>query len=279
MAGDNISGAVEMPKYERHLRVRPRRSKEAIAGATGKFCPRCGETKPNTEFGVARDRADGLFWCCRTCSSRRARTGYYADIEKSREVARLQQKRHRENNPESSAAAILKYRTSDGGERNRRNAKKCYYKDPQKHNARRREWEKQNPEKHAAEKLRWQKRREERDPAWRMVRAIRRRIAGILAGQKSGRRTFDMLGYEPQELREHVAALFTGGMSWENYGEWHLDHDRPVASFDFDQEGAMRECWALSNLKPMWKPENRAKSSTWNGIKWARKNRPAASAP
>lgn len=33
-------------------------------------------------------------------------------------------------------------------------------------------------------------------------------------------------------LKEFIASKFTEGMSWDNYGEWHLDHIRPCSSFD-----------------------------------------------
>jgi len=40
-------------------------------------------------------------------------------------------------------------------------------------------------------------------------------------------------------------------MSWENHGEWHIDHIKPVSSFDKDTP--MNIVNALSNLQPLWK--------------------------
>jgi hypothetical protein len=74
---------------------------------------------------------------------------------------------------------------------------------------------------------------------------------------------FEMLGYTPQELTEHLTQLLKPGMTWEYYGcFWQIDHVRPVASFNFDVENVedvIRECWELKNLQPLWALENSAK--------------------
>ena len=50
-------------------------------------------------------------------------------------------------------------------------------------------------------------------------------------------------------------------MSWDNYGQWEIDHRIPISSFDLTNEAEIKECWALSNLQPIWKIENRLKSN------------------
>lgn len=61
----------------------------------------------------------------------------------------------------------------------------------------------------------------------------------------------------------HLEKEFTDGMTWENYGEWHVDHIRPMASFDFISVDCadFKECWSLSNLQPLWGDENISKGS------------------
>jgi hypothetical protein len=39
-------------------------------------------------------------------------------------------------------------------------------------------------------------------------------------------------------------------MSWENYGEWHIDHIRPLSSFEPDTPVSI--VCALDNLQPLW---------------------------
>ena len=54
-------------------------------------------------------------------------------------------------------------------------------------------------------------------------------------------------------------------MSWENYGNvWHLDHVKPKAKFNFNEERDFRRCWSLVNLQPMLAGENIMKSDKYD---------------
>ena len=50
-------------------------------------------------------------------------------------------------------------------------------------------------------------------------------------------------------------------MSWDNYGDWHVDHIRPCASFDLTNEDEQRICFHYKNLQPLWGPDNLEKGS------------------
>lgn len=62
--------------------------------------------------------------------------------------------------------------------------------------------------------------------------------------------TIDLLGYSALELKQHLESLFTEGMSWDNYGEWHVDHIKCVYEFNDDTHPSIVN--ALSNLRPLW---------------------------
>jgi len=68
-------------------------------------------------------------------------------------------------------------------------------------------------------------------------------------GKKEGY-TIDLLGYSALEFKEHIETLFTDGMSWDNHGEWHVDHIKNVIEFSEDTPPNIVN--ALSNLRPMW---------------------------
>lgn len=93
--------------------------------------------------------------------------------------------------------------------------------------------------------------------ASRMVRYCLRSVGG-----KAGTSLARVLGYTAADLAKHIERQFVPGMSWENMGEWEIDHIRPISSFDIKlkQDEAFQECWALANLRPLWRQENRAKS-------------------
>jgi hypothetical protein len=52
-------------------------------------------------------------------------------------------------------------------------------------------------------------------------------------------------------------------MTWDNYGEWHVDHITPISLYDIKEIGdsEFMECWSLKNLQPMWGEENIRKSN------------------
>ncbi len=52
---------------------------------------------------------------------------------------------------------------------------------------------------------------------------------------------------------------FINGMSWENWGKWHLDHIKPVSSFDKSEKMSIIN--SLDNLQPLWAVDNLKKSN------------------
>ena len=77
------------------------------------------------------------------------------------------------------------------------------------------------------------------------------------------RRLIPILGYDAQQLRDHLESRFSPGMTWENYGNsgWHIDHIRPRSSFNYTsmEDPEFKACWALENLQPLWAEENASK--------------------
>ena len=48
-------------------------------------------------------------------------------------------------------------------------------------------------------------------------------------------------------------------MSWENYGEWHVDHKIPLASAKTKEE--VEKLFHHSNLQPLWAKDNLEKGA------------------
>lgn len=128
----------------------------------------------------------------------------------------------------------------------------------------------ENPDKIAAEK----KRRYDRvknDPHFKVAKNIRKRLKKLLKNANIGAFS-GMVGCTKDELVKHLEGQFTEGMTWENYGinGWHIDHIRPLASFDLLDSTTWKEANHYTNLQPIWKDENHAKSSEWEGVRWAK---------
>ena len=50
------------------------------------------------------------------------------------------------------------------------------------------------------------------------------------------------------------------GMTWDNYGEWHIDHIKPCSSFNMLIEEERKRCFHYTNLQPLWAIDNIKKS-------------------
>ena len=79
-----------------------------------------------------------------------------------------------------------------------------------------------------------------------------------MRGNKNGHHWEDLVGFTLADLIRHLEALFIAGMTWDNYGEWHIDHIIPISAFNFSSadDYDFKRCWALSNLQPLWKVDN-----------------------
>lgn len=107
--------------------------------------------------------------------------------------------------------------------------------------------------------------RRKRDPKFAMNYRMNANIKNSLRDGKNGRRWEALVGYTITDLMAHLEAQFLPGMSWDNRGEWHIDHIRPLCSFSFQtpDDPQFREAWALTNLQPLWAADNLKKGGRW----------------
>lgn len=88
---------------------------------------------------------------------------------------------------------------------------------------------------------------------------IREKIRTYLKSNKS-HRMHEYIGCSYPELRTWLESQFTEGMSWDNYGEWHIDHYVPLAYFNADDEKDALIAWHYLNLRPLWAEDNLLKA-------------------
>lgn len=100
------------------------------------------------------------------------------------------------------------------------------------------------------------------NPYFRMKAWMRSSLNRVLR-DKGSKRTCDILGYSHDELVQHIQAQFLRGMTWDNYGKWHIDHIVPLSSFSITDKNDknIRIACALTNLRPLWAKDNLRKSA------------------
>ncbi|KKM61824.1 hypothetical protein LCGC14_1527870, partial [marine sediment metagenome] len=93
------------------------------------------------------------------------------------------------------------------------------------------------------------KKRNERaktDPGFRLNERIRKAIYFSILGRKNGRHWEHLVGWTLKQLKTYLQKLFQTGMTWENYGEWHVDHIIPISAHNFSkpEHPDFKRCWA-----------------------------------
>ena len=191
---------------------------------------KCEEHKKLTEFYKRTNSKDGLFNHCKTCKN--------ADT-----------KRWQEKNAERNKANIRRWQ-KENAERNEANIQR---------------WQKENAEQHKRNKRRYMRARRKADPNFRILHNLRTRLYGALKGNTKSESTMALVGCDIDYLWDYLIAQFTEGMTVENYGKWHVDHIRPCASFDLEDQEQQRECFYYKNLQPLWAEDNLSKGDRYDG--------------
>ena len=192
-----------------------------------KICPKCNELLPVSKFSVRKRTSTGLDAYCKKCKS-----------ENDREYR---------NNP--------KYRLKILED------KKKYYSSL-----------KDDKEKY---ELVLKRQREIRDrkkeyqsvmnnPLRRCKSSIRRLIYSSLKVRniyksKLCMKTEEILGCSFEHFKKHIENQFVGDMSWDNRGEWHIDHIVPLSMANTVDE--LLKLSHYTNLQPLSAKDNLIKSN------------------
>lgn len=137
-------------------------------------------------------------------------------------------------------------------------ARERYRKNPTKVRAINTKWEAANADRMRKYRAAYMRSRAQTDVNFALTKRMRHRLWKALRGQGSWTECQTLLGYTVEDLRRHLESQFQEGMSWDNFGEWHIDHVVPLCSFHnlADMEEEFIEAWSLNNLQPLWAVDN-----------------------
>ncbi len=85
----------------------------------------------------------------------------------------------------------------------------------------------------------------------------RRRLQKALKGHERTIKAHDLLGCTLKTFKKHLEAQFLDNMCWDNYGEWHIDHIKPLMNFNMKRIGEQRRAFHYKNTRPLWADDNR----------------------
>lgn len=105
------------------------------------------------------------------------------------------------------------------------------------------------------------KQRRENDPLFKLKCNLRNLIKNSLTiqGYTKKSKTYEIVGMTYTDFKNFIESKFQEGMTWENYGEWHLDHIIPVSSA-IDEETLISLNY-YTNFQPLWALDNLRKSN------------------
>jgi hypothetical protein len=255
-----------------------------------KLCKKCNTTKEFLEFSKKKSNKDGLNSWCKECNKEYLRNYYLENKElysdRSKEYYELNSNTIKENSKkwrEGNIEYIKEYHKKYYSENKEElleykkdhylNNKDIYLErskdqkdsNPVEYSNYLKNWRKSNPEymkdywkDNKISKQRYDYNYITKYPhvvAWRS--SLKSALTRIGSSKEST--TIDMLKYSANDLRSHLELLFLDGMSWKNWGEWHIDHKIPVSKFE--PNTPIHIVNSLDNLQPLWAFDNLSKNN------------------
>ena len=119
---------------------------------------------------------------------------------------------------------------------------------------------KYSAEKRESNKI-YRQHRYQTDPAFRVLQLSRGRLSAALKGKGiKPARTMELVGCTAEELIGYLKELIPEDADLKDY---HIDHIRPCASFDFTDPGEIRKCFHYTNLQPLSPQANMSKGAKY----------------
>jgi len=102
------------------------------------------------------------------------------------------------------------------------------------------------------------------DIIYRLTVSVRTLISKSFRNKyKKPKKSINILGCTIENFRLHIENQFVEGMTWDNHGEWHLDHIKPISWAKTEDE--VVEYNHYLNFKPMWAIDNIKKGNRYAG--------------
>ena len=146
---------------------------------------------------------------------------------------------------------LKKLQETEAFKAKRRARNKLFYSDPKN-----REYKRQ-------QEIKYRKNRRAQDSDFLVRCKIRTRICMAIKNRKVKKslKTVDLIGCSYEFLRKHIEGQFREGMCWNKKHSFHIDHIRPLSSFDLTDPKQQKAACHWTNLQPLYPEENMKKGS------------------
>jgi len=232
-----------------------------------KVCKKCNKNLHTHLFYKDKKYKDGYNSWCKNCHKEYSNKKY----QKNKDHIVRKNKEYYENNKE-----IIKNRRSAYYYNNKNSlaemSKAYYRKNKETIRKRHSEYKLKNIEAERIRNKRWysinkdkilqrHNERYEYDIIYKIKYALRNRFKQAFRKTYKRGSAIEHLGCSIEELKKHLESQFQPGMTWDNYGEWHIDHIVPFAKFDMIKLEDQQKACHYTNLQPLWAKDNLKKGA------------------
>lgn len=107
------------------------------------------------------------------------------------------------------------------------------------------------------------KQRYHNDLKFKIKSNLRNRLSHAIKNNQKVGSAINDLNCSINKLKIHLQLKFHRNprnkheyMTWDNYGKWHIDHVKPLASFDLTDRKQFLDACNYINLQPLWAKDN-----------------------
>ncbi len=228
-----------------------RKNKEKVT-VTEKQCSKCNKTKSASEFYKKSLNIDNLDNNCIACRKKNRKKKITVEhIPDGNQLCQLCK----------TLKSFTNFRTYS-------RSKSGFYKTcndcwaPTKWNKEKQKESEKKYVKNNPDKMRQKWQRASKNPNRIIRNRLNKRIIDALNSQRTNKnnKTVTYIGCDIKFLRNWIEYQFTDVINWNTYGNWHIDHVKPCASFDLTDEKQQLLCFNWSNLRPCLAEENMRKN-------------------
>ena len=246
-------------------------------------CNKCHEMKPHSAFAKHKKSKNGLKATCKPCLNQENKIYYQNNRARIREKQDLFYRQNKDRILQYHARHYQKNKFRID-QRNKlwhqKNGKKNYQKNKSKILSRDKEYRKKNKDlirkrqtlyrqKNGARIYQYVKNKVRIDVNFKLSLLLRKRIQQALKSKSivKQNRSNELLGCKIEQYKSHLESTFQQNMSWQNHGEWHIDHIKPIASFDLTDAEQQKLAFNFKNTQALWKADNLSKGAKIDWIK------------
>jgi len=171
--------------------------------------------------------------------------------ESNREERIVKMKEHHALNKEKHSQQMREWRQN-----NKQHLKEYYEKNKERVKQRDKQYFTKNRER-INERLR---KKYNENAQYKINVILRTRFYKCLKERKTtkSKRMVELVGCDITEVKTYIELQWQPGMTWENHGNrgWHIDHIKPVNTFDLTDIEQQKLCFHYTNLRPLWAADN-----------------------